>query len=123
MEIKKEVVEERICFVCGGHRNTDEFELATKPSSPNQPHFPFLNTHEPPVNYPHTPGSKQVKACFLCYQLLMEQWDIYERDNTAHPRRIYWLKRRDNLPFTGADMSLQGEYASQVLGLCSDSHR
>lgn len=47
----------------------------------------------------------------------MQQWDQYETSNTPSERRIYWLKRCDNGLFTGAELSTQGEYASQVLGL------
>jgi len=56
----------------------------------------------------------------LCYSLLIGQWDRYERENVPARQRVYWLKRCDNGPFTGADLSTQGEYACQLLGLSVD---
>ncbi|KAL0277609.1 UNVERIFIED_CONTAM: hypothetical protein PYX00_004842 [Menopon gallinae] len=124
MEKKKEAMDEKVCYVCGSLRHTDQYLLNIKPvSAISEPHFPFLETHEPPAKYIGSPSDKQVKCCYLCYALLMQQWDNYERENTPHARRLYWLKRTDNMPYTGADMGLQGEYASQILGLTTDPHR
>ncbi|CAB3359325.1 Hypothetical predicted protein [Cloeon dipterum] len=106
-----------VCFVCGGG-GPAEYPLRCKPHDAGQPYFPFLETHEPPAGSEGpTGGDGTVRACFLCYSLLMQQWHIHERDNTPHVKRLYWLKRVDNGPYTGAEMLLQGEYAAQVLGL------
>lgn len=43
------------------------------------------------------------------------------RSNTPYDRRIYWLKRCDDGIFTGAELSSQGEYVAQVLGLSNMS--
>lgn len=113
----------RICFVCGTLGHNEQYWLRVKPSagSPSEPYFPFLESHEPPANY-RGEGirSGAIKVCSLCYALLLQQWESYERDSTPHSQRIYWLKRCDGRPFTGAEMALQGEYAAQVLGLTND---
>lgn len=59
----------------------------------------------------------QVYSCYLCNCYLRQQWDRYQRENTPHQKRMYWLKRCDNGPYMGAEMSTQGEYACQILGL------
>ncbi|XP_034935974.1 uncharacterized protein px isoform X2 [Chelonus insularis] len=114
----------RVCFVCGTIGHSDQYWLRVKPlpgSAPSEPYFPFLESHEPPAGY-RGEGARSgaVKACSLCYALLLQQWESYERDARPHSQRIYWLKRCDGGPFTGAEMALQGEYAAQVLGLTSD---
>lgn len=114
----------RICFVCGTLGHNDQYWLRVKPSlggSPSEPYFPFLESHEPPAGYRgEGVRSGAIKVCSLCYALLLQQWESYERDARPHSQRIYWLKRCDGGPFTGAEMALQGEYAAQVLGLTND---
>lgn len=114
----------RICFVCGAVGHSEQHWLRVKPSpggAPNEPYFPFLESHEPPSGY-RGEGARSgaVKACNLCYILLLQQWESYEREARPHSQRIYWLKRCDGGSFTGAEMALQGEYAAQVLGLTND---
>ena len=114
----------RICFVCGTLCHNEQYWLRVKQNpgaAPNEPFFPFLESHEQPSGY-RGEGTRSgaVKACSLCYTLLLQQWDSYEREARPHNQRIYWLKRCDGGPFTGAEMALQGEYAAQVLGLTND---
>ncbi|XP_033226484.1 uncharacterized protein LOC117178991 isoform X2 [Belonocnema kinseyi] len=114
----------RICFVCGTLCHNEQYWLRVKQTpgaAPNEPFFPFLESHEPPSGY-RGEGSRAgaIKACSLCYTILLQQWDSYERDARPHNQRIYWLKRCDGGPFTGAEMTVQGEYAAQLLGLTND---
>ncbi|XP_008545520.1 uncharacterized protein LOC103569795 [Microplitis demolitor] len=114
----------RVCFVCGSLGHSDQYWLRVKPgpgSPPNEPFFPFLETHEQPAAY-RGEGARSgaVRSCSLCYALLMQQWESYERQSQPHSQRLYWLKRCDGGPFTGAEMALQGEYAAQILGLSND---
>jgi hypothetical protein len=82
-----------VCFVCGNVGHPDQYWLRVKPSSsptggPSEAYFPFLESHEPPACYRFESDSAPaaVRACYLCYSLLMQQWDCYERDATPHPR-------------------------------------
>ncbi|XP_050545895.1 uncharacterized protein LOC126908081 isoform X2 [Daktulosphaira vitifoliae] len=118
---------QNVCFICGNSGHPDQHWLRIKPSSTGSldttPYFPFLEMHEPPQNYKiliHSRENNMVASCYLCYSLLISQWDRYERDNIPTKQRVYWLKRCDNAPFTGADLSTQGEYACQLFGLSVD---
>lgn len=45
-----------ICFVCGNRGHPRSYPLSSKPrsdrSTPRDPYFPFLDSHEPPKGYP-----------------------------------------------------------------------
>lgn len=126
---------DNVCFVCGNKGHPDQLLLNIKPNPQNasEPYFPFLESHEPPSGYIPIKSDKEqqsetekteqiiVSSCNLCYSLLMQQWENYERDNRPHCQRLYWLKRIDNGPFTGAEMSSQGEYAAHVFGLYNEN--
>lgn len=113
----------KICFICGAVSRGDQHWLRAKqnPNAPNEPFYPFLESHEPPNGYRGEDiRNGAVKVCSLCHILVSQQWEAYEREAKPHSQRIYWLKRCDGGPFTGAEMALQGEYAAQVLGLTND---
>lgn len=112
-----------ICYVCGSNGATDSYQLRIKPNTekPTESYFQFLESHEHPTGCnPIQPNQLFVKACYLCYNNLNFQWEAYERDGKPHTQRIYWSKRMDGKPFTGADMVMQGEYAAQMLGLTTE---
>ncbi|XP_042880684.1 uncharacterized protein LOC122258659 isoform X3 [Penaeus japonicus] len=106
------------CYVCGCPRCA-EYPLAIRQQA-SGPYFPFLETHEPPDGSEPPTADGRVLACFLCYSYLTQQWDLYERDKVPPVKRIYWLKRVDNGPYTGVEVGVQSEYASQLLGLAPD---
>lgn len=113
-----------VCYVCGtyGHYNNQcSVRIKPNPDKPNESYFPFLEKHEPPTGVlPVSPNQPTVGTCGLCYTLLNEQWNTFERSGKPYNQRIYHLKRVDGKPFIGADMSKQGEYAAQMLGMSAE---
>ncbi|XP_050686969.1 uncharacterized protein LOC126980729 isoform X3 [Eriocheir sinensis] len=113
-----EGVKRPTCYVCGCPR-CGEYPLAVRQQATG-PYFPFLETHEPPDGSEPPSSDGRILSCFLCYSYLTQQWQLYERDKVPPVKRIYWLKRVDNGPFTGVEVGVQSEYASQLLGLAPD---
>jgi hypothetical protein len=100
-----------VCFVCGNVGHPEQYWLKVKPSSspsggPNEAYFPFLESHEPPTGYVLDTDSAPtaVRACYLCYSLLMQQWDCYERDATPHPRYECTLTFRQTSELFGTNL-------------------
>ncbi|CAG4951888.1 unnamed protein product [Parnassius apollo] len=116
--------EPRVCFVCGGAGLGDCYTVRVKPGpQSSEPYFPFLGAHPPPAGYRADDSEEEgtVRCCCVCYTFLRQQWEQYDRENKPHSQRFYWMKRLDGKPFIGADMSFQGEYAAQVLGLGAET--
>ena len=112
-----------ICYVCGAHGAQDKYYLRVRqnPDNPAEPHFPLLESHTPPAGVPAwTPAKVGVRSCYLCFTTFAQQWDYHEREGKPLAQRLYWLKRTDDKNYIGAEMSSQGEYAAQVLGLSAD---
>ena len=103
-----------VCFVCGSTGITST--LYIKPRSKGA-YFPFLEQHEAPKGATPPTQEGAVQACNICFAFLQQQWESFERNKTPAIKRLYWLKRCDNGTFTGAEMHIQGEYVSQMLGL------
>ena len=108
------VLSPRICYVCGGPGAT---QTLCSRSVTNGAYFPFLESHEAPKGVRPPTKDGVVDACNICFAFLNQQWESYEKNHTPLVKRLYWLKRLDNRPFTGAEMRMQGEYAAQVMGL------
>lgn len=106
-----------ICFVCGA-TGAGCF-ISTKPQKRGA-YFSFLATHSPPdgANMPDSDGF--VSACVVCKACLTEQWNSYERHKTPLVERIFWMKRIDDQAFTGAEISIQGEFVAQYIGTNSN---
>ncbi|KAK8375787.1 hypothetical protein O3P69_008496 [Scylla paramamosain] len=113
-----ESIKRPTCYVCGCAR-CGEYPLAVRQQATG-PYFPFLETHEPPDGSEPPSSDGRILSCFLCYSYLTQQWQLYERDKVPPVKRIYWLKRVDNGPYTGVEVGVQSEYASQLLGLAPD---
>lgn len=101
-----------VCYVCGSPNSATHL-LRTKPTS-TEPHFPFLEHHEPPVGCELPKSNGAVVVCFVCYSFLHAQWDSHERNNTPHSTRLYWLKRVDQGPYSGSDGQVAEERPTEA---------
>lgn len=111
-----------ICYVCGFRGTNELYPLRVRPNPdrPAEASFPFLEKHEPPNGLAPANLHSSVRACYICYTFLMQQWEAYERERRPYAQRLYHMKRFDGKGFIGAEMSVQGEYAAQLLGLSSE---
>jgi len=104
-----------VCYVCGSRGASSV--LYIRPQDSGVSYFSFLESHVPPRGARKPDGDGAVSACTVCSAFLNQQWDTFERTRTPLVKRLYWLKRIDNGAFTGAEMSVQGEYVAQLMGL------
>lgn len=113
-----------ICYTCGAQGRFDTYSIRYKPNPdrPSEAYFPFLESHEPPTGVLPVASTPllTVKSCYLCYVFLVQQWESFERDGKPYSQRVYALKRMDGKGYIGAEMSSQGEYAAQMLGLTAE---
>ena len=108
------VLSPKVCYVCGSSGAVQS--LFVRPFNKNA-YFPFLESHDPPKGSRGPSKEGVVDSCNICFMFLHQQWESYESNRTPIVKRLYWLKRVDNQPFTGAEMKIQGEYAAQMMGL------
>ena len=104
-----------VCYVCGSRGAS--CILYVRPQDSGVSYFSFLESHVPPRGARKPASDGAVHACTVCSAFLNQQWDSFERTRTPLIKRLYWLKRTDNGAFTGAEMSVQGEYVAQLMGL------
>jgi len=104
-----------VCYVCGSRGAS--CILYVRPQNSGMSYFSFLESHVPPRGAKKPAIDGAVHACTVCSAFLNQQWDSFERTQTPLIKRLYWLKRIDNGAFTGAEMSVQGEYVAQLMGL------
>ena len=104
-----------VCYVCGSKGAS--CILYVRPQDSGVSHFSFLESHVPPRGARKPDSNGAVNSCTVCSAFLNQQWDTFERTRTPLIKRLYWLKRIDNGAFTGAEMSVQGEYVAQLMGL------
>ena len=104
-----------VCYVCGSRGAS--CILYVRPQDSGVSYFSFLESHVPPRGARKPASDGAVRACTVCSAFLNQQWDSFERTRTPLIKRLYWLKRIDNGAFTGAEMSVQGEYVAQLMGL------
>lgn len=96
-EVQKSLLNPGTCYVCGSPGSATHY-LRTKPIT-SEPHFPFLEHHEPPSGSEMSRVNGTVEVCYMCYRFLLTQWDSHERNNTPHSTRLYWVKRVDQGAF------------------------
>jgi len=104
-----------VCYVCGSRGASCILYVRQQGSGVS--YFSFLESHVPPRGARKPDSDGAVSACTVCSAFLNQQWDTFERTRTPLIKRLYWLKRIDNGAFTGAEMSVQGEYVAQLMGL------